>query len=118
MVQMLRCKLTGTEVFDKGKHLADEEIKLDNLKEDLKEHNLDQKSIIKVSEAMVKKLSREVSTEEEEREVETEWFFHKPVGGMKQLVRLDIHEVIEEKDMTDYDKAQHHLSLQGTMELN
>jgi hypothetical protein len=42
----------------------------------------------------------------EEREVECEVVYNLPVRGMKQVIRLDSMEVVDEKEMTDQDKRR------------
>lgn len=54
----------------------------------------------------VSNLGKCVREKSEERPVDCEWTYHQPRPGMKQLVRLDTAEVIDERDMSDKDKQR------------
>jgi len=103
-VELLSCRLTDEEVLEKGKHLAEKELELIDLEAEAKEVASSYKENIKGTRTMIAKLSEEVSTEKEEREVSCDWVFHSPTRGTKELIRLDTGESIRQTEMTERDK--------------
>lgn len=116
--QFLECQLSEFEILERGQELALKEQELQGQKDELKATQTAMKEGIKSTETVIQKLSKDIINKAEEREVECEWVMHSPVKGMKQFIRLDTHEVIDECDMTDRDKERFQLSLQQQMDLN
>lgn len=116
--QFLECQLSEFEILERGQELALKEQELQGQKDELKATQTAMKEGIKSTETVIQKLSKDIINKTEEREVECEWVMHSPVKGMKQFIRLDTQEVIDEYDMTDRDKERFQLSLQQQMDLN
>ncbi len=105
-VELLHCRLTEEEILEKGKHLAEKELELLELEAEAKEVASNYKESIKAQRTMIAKLSKEVSTEKEEREVSCDWVFHSPTRGTKELIRLDTGESIKQQEMSERDKHE------------
>lgn len=103
---MLPVQLTDEERLELAKALTDRLAKLKELEEERKREAQRLKFDMDAEETQVDYLAKCVSTGEEEREVECEVVYNLPVRGMKQVIRLDTMDVVDEKEMTDQDKRR------------
>lgn len=106
VTRTLACKLTEEEITAKGRALASAVEERESHAQELKNFTELKKMEIKALDAEIKTMAKQIETEEEDREVKCVWNYNQPRRGMKQLIRLDSHEIVDELDMTDYDKAQ------------
>ena len=102
--KMLPCELTDAEVLDIATEMSQKLEELDNVEAEKKAAAANFKLLTDALESEISIMAKSVRTKTEEREVDCEWVFNLPVPGMKQLIRLDTEEVVDEKDMTDMDK--------------
>lgn len=106
VTRFLPVKLTEAETLEMAKTMGEKMLEVDNLESEKKAFMAKNKLQSEGLEAELSQLGKCVREGSEEREVECLWNFNTPVRGMKQLVRLDNYEVIDEKDMTDNDKRR------------
>lgn len=114
----LPVELTDDERLDLSIELSEKLNELEEIEAEKKEANATFKLKTDALESQVSRLGKSVRTGTEEREVECRWVHHSPVRGMKSLIRLDRQgdsAVVEEREMTDYDRAQAALELQLPM---
>lgn len=98
--KLLRYDFTAPEIHDLSMQLANENRKLNGLKEEKKSVNSQWTASINASLATVNKLSNQVADGYEFREVECEVQFHKPEQGKKTYKRKDGGPDIVEKMTT------------------
>lgn len=106
VARMLAVKLTEEETLEMAKTIGDKMLEVDNLENEKKAFTSSNKLKTEGLEAELSYLGRCVREGEEEREVECIWNYNQPVRGMKQLVRLDTHEIVDEKDMSARDNER------------
>lgn len=98
--KLLRYDFTAPEIHDLSIQLANENRKLNGLKEEKKSVNSQWTASINASLASVNKLSNQVADGYEFREVECEVQYHKPSQGQKTYKRKDGGADIVEKMTT------------------
>lgn len=103
---MLACKLTQDEHIESAVLLSEKLQELAELEDERKAENARLKLKMDALETEIAILAGNVKAGEEDRQVECELVYHSPVRGMKQVIRLDTMEPIEESEMTDADKRQ------------
>lgn len=104
--RMLPVVLTDADILDMSESLGKKLL-------ELKEAETERKALANAAKMKCDALASEVSNlgkcvreKLEERPVECEWTYHQPRPGMKQLIRLDTAEIIDERDMSDKDKQR------------
>jgi hypothetical protein len=104
--RFLPVELSDEVLASRADDLAKEVMKLREVEAEKASANRVFNQTIKAHDMIIDALARTVETGTEDQEVLCEWVWHSPKRGMKQLVRLDTSEVVEEFDMTDGDKEK------------
>lgn len=103
---MLPVHLTDSEKLEMAQQLTERLQSLNELEEERKREAQRLKFQMDAEETQVDYLARCIREGKEDREVECEIVYNLPVRGMKQVIRMDTMEVVDEKDMTDNDKRR------------
>jgi hypothetical protein len=103
---MLPVALTDEEKLEMAKNLTERLQVLNELEDERKREAQRLKFEMDAEKTQVDYLAKCIREGMEEREVECEVVYNLPVRGMKQVIRLDSMEVVDEKEMTDQDKRR------------
>lgn len=108
-VRQLRVKLTGGEIAKYSKELAKQNQDLKEVEEAKKEVVGKYDSQIKTIKLALLNLSRKVTTEEEDRNVDC-WWDYDFAKGEKSLIRSDTGEVVETQIIRDEERQKSFLT--------
>lgn len=106
VTRILPCELSERELQERSDELANEVAKLREVEAEKREVMREFGDRIKAHDLVIDSLSKIVRDRSEEKEVPCLVVWNAPKRGMKQIIRLDTNEVVDELDMTDNDKQR------------
>ena len=110
--QYLKCEFSATEIADKAKELATANRKRGSIEQQKKEIDADLKGKVEAQNSIIGRLSEQIMTGSEYRDVDCTIVMDSPAIGQKTIIRNDTGEEVKVELMTDEDK-QLALDLQG-----
>ncbi len=102
--EYLKCDFTDTEIADAAKELARANARKSSIEQQKKDVDAQLKSEIVAQETIIGRLSAQINTGSEYRNVECRIELDTPEAGQKRVVRLDTGEEVSVKRMTDEDR--------------
>jgi hypothetical protein len=103
---MLRCGFTKEEIEARANEMCMAMMRYEEVEELKKEVARDFTEELKMLRATLRRLSKEIRERGSDRPVECEVLFHKPVAGMKQIIRLDTGELVREEQMSFQERQE------------
>ena len=102
--QYLKCEFSATEIADKAKELATANRKRGSIEQQKKEIDADLKGKVEAQNSIIGRLSEQIMTGSEYRDVDCTIVMDYPAIGQKTIIRKDTGEEIKVELMTDEDK--------------
>lgn len=116
--RILPCRLTDDEKIEHGVELG--KLILQNTELELERKQVNQKynDRIKSNIMVINDMGAIQESGIENRSIKCELTYHSPKNGMKQIVRMDTQEVIEESEMNRYDNEKYAEEMQLSLKFD